>query len=290
MYYPPNFDRQRAIELGELVQQAYLQFQNYKQGLPWTITGGYELLCEVCYHVLLLKAEPTPEANLAQPDFTTIIEAEAISDKTLDKTLLGHDIPMGFVAQKDQNLYLVFRGTQNLREWGYDLNEKLSPYLLPEWGQVHDGFQKIYQRCRDSFLATLGQQKPDLALYITGHSLGAALSVLSLPDVAHGTGFQNPTLYNFGCPRVGDNTFVTAYNTLPGQKTFRVVNTSDLATSVPLPTPVPVIGGGYYSHVDTPVDFTLQANSVETNHAMATYLKALSTLKKQANKAKKAPQ
>ncbi|MBN2092180.1 hypothetical protein JW964_21350, partial [candidate division KSB1 bacterium] len=40
---------------------------------------------------------------------------------------------------------------------------------------------------------------------------------------------------------------------------------------------IPLAGlvGGYFSHIDTPVDFTSQNNDLEKNHNMKTYLIAL---------------
>ena len=106
--------------------------------------------------------------------------------------------------------------------------------------------------------------------------LGGALSLMALPDVVNSSPFKRPVLYNFGCPRVGDNDFVQAYNGLRGQKTFRVVNTSDLVTSIPLPIALPLVPSGNYSHVDTSVDFTFQGGDLGINHTMDTYIAALS--------------
>ena len=46
-------------------------------------------------------------------------------------------------------------------------------------------------------------------LYTTGHSLGAALAVVPTPDLLMKTGFENPVMYNFAGPRVGDTDFRT---------------------------------------------------------------------------------
>jgi predicted lipase len=193
-------------------------------------------------------------------------------------SLMGQQIPMGFVAQSvdKSEVFVVFRGTVAPEEWLFDINIKTQTYGQPNWGCVTDGFLRIYNRCRNSFLnnlTALAPSKPQL--YISGHSLGGALSVLALPDVIRSTPFKSPILYNFGCPRVGDNDFVTAYNALPSQQTFRVVNTSDLVTSIPLPIQLPLIPSGNYTHVDVPVDFTAQKNDLKLNHSMDTYIAAL---------------
>ena len=263
MYFPPNFDRNRAIELGNLVNQAHDQYECFKNKKPWQLRDGYIMVCEIKYWSLFGQGEEV------EP---TIIDHEL---HETNKDLLGKHIPMGFVARRDTNAYLVFRGTETVGEWISDFKAPLVPYFLPNWGKVHKGFHDVYNKCEKSFIDAIGGLDKSLNLFITGHSLGAALSVLALPEAVSKTSFKQPTLYNFGCPRVGDDTFVQGYNGLVLSKSFRVVNTSDPVTSVPPPAPLPVLGGAYYSHVDTPVDFTKQNGSIKGNHIMDTYLTAL---------------
>jgi hypothetical protein len=45
--------------------------------------------------------------------------------------------------------------------------------------------------------------------------------------------------------------------------------------SIPLPVPFLRFIGGYFTHVDTPVDFTIQKEDLEQNHVISTYLSAL---------------
>jgi hypothetical protein len=68
---------------------------------------------------------------------------------------------------------------------------------------------------------------------------------------------------------------VKAFNDAFASRSFRISNTSDIVTSVPLPAPIAGIVGGYFSHVDTPIDMTIQKNDLEKNHSMRTYLAAL---------------
>lgn len=270
MYYPPEFDRSRAHELSLLVKQAYQQFTAYKQGTTWTLEGNYTWVGEVTYHTLV-SFGVGDEADLTAVDKELLEEPVSFAPGSF----LGQDIPMGFVATRADVVYLIFRGTVTLREWLFDVNIKAQPYRLSQWGQVSDGFLKIYNRCRESVMSHLNSLEPDGQFFIAGHSLGGALSLLAMPDVVQATGFKRPHVYTFGGPRVGDNDFVQAYNALPGQQTFRVVNTSDVVTAIPLPVVMPLIPSGNYSHVDTPVDFTYQGNSLTLNHTIDTYVKAL---------------
>jgi triacylglycerol lipase len=124
-------------------------------------------------------------------------------------------------------------------------------------------------------LAGVKGPRPFLRLYVAGHSLGGALSTLAVPDVARETGFTRPIMYNFGSPRVGDEAFARFYNRSFARSTFRVFNTCDAAVSVPPPLPIPLVGGGFFTHVDTGVVFTSQKKDLDQNHCMDTYMAAL---------------
>jgi triacylglycerol lipase len=281
MYYPPNFDSKKAMELGNLVVEAYRQFEFYtnpeayvkKYGKAWKLPADYKLVTTIIYNrwQLGFAAEDATPTLVDEEIAEVEHEEAAVSFGVIED--LFKDYPMGFVAtSKDgKSAYLIFRGTVTKQEFLKDAKIELKPYISANWGYVALGFLEVYQACRESFIKTVKDLDENMDFYISGHSLGGALSVLSLPDVVKATKFKSPTLYNFGCPRVGDNTFVTAYNALPALKAFRVVNSSDLVPTLPPPAPI------YYSHVNTSVEFNVQKNDIGLNHSMDTYLAALGT-------------
>lgn len=285
MLYPPDFDSKKAIELGKLVIEAYRQFEFYtdhtayvkKYGKPWKLPTDYKLVETIVYNRWQLGFSAEETGPTLVDEEAAVVTAEAVvappdapvSFNPIED--LFKDYPMGFVAtSKDgKRAYLVFRGTVTKQEFLKDAKVALQPYISPNWGYVALGFLEVYMACRESFIKVLAGLDPTMEFYICGHSLGGALSVLALPDVAKATPFKTPTLYNYGCPRVGDNTFVTAFNALPS-KAFRVANSSDLVTTIPPPAPI------YYSHVSVPaVEFNVQKNDVGLNHSMDTYIAAL---------------
>jgi hypothetical protein len=275
MYTPPKFDRNRAVELCKLVDQAYHQFELFKQSSPFTLQGNYQFVTEISYHTVL-------SFDVGAEDNSTVIDREVealpVSFGLSLDSLIGKDIPMGFVVTQGKTAFLVFRGTVTPREWLFDAGIGLAPYTAGAGGYVSDGMLKIYNRCRESFMKTLAGLSPACdTLFVTGHSLGAALSVLALPDVVKSTPFKDAQVYNFACPRVGDKDFAQAYDALPKTKTYRVVNTSDLVPSLPLPVSVPLIPSGNYTHVGIPIDFTYQGGSLASNHATSIYINALNS-------------
>merc|ERR1712085_42796 len=74
---------------------------------------------------------------------------------------------------------------------------------------------------------------PDTELFVTGHSLGGALSVLCGIRLALKFPNKNVQVINFGCPKVGNAAFAKLVNTTPNLCVQRVVHKRDIITRVP---------------------------------------------------------
>ena len=264
MYFPRAFDIDRAVELAELVDQAYAQFEAFSKGEAWKLTGDYRLQQVV---------------NYTESSVRTGSATRTYFDLDLHGSRRGghapRDVPVGFTARRRDDVYLILRGTMTAREWIRDFRMGLVPYLLPRYGRVHDGFMHIYSMIRPTVQETLALVDHGKRLFIAGHSLGGALSTLALPDIGARMERKAIWLYTYGSPRVGDNGFAVAFNSDYRDRSFRILNTSDIVGSLPLPAPIMGIVGGYFSHIDTPVDFTTQTDDLEKNHLIKTYLSAL---------------
>jgi hypothetical protein len=264
MYFPPGFEIERAIELAELVTQAYAQFDAFRKEAPWNLAGEYSLVTELTYI-------PTARIAMGRAGFLSL-ESRGFH---LSGERAVRGVPIGFVAERHRDLFLVFRGTLTASEWIRSFNMDLVPYLLADHGRVHKGFLQSYMLFQDAIIESVEKGGHNRTVLVGGHSQGGALSTLAVPEI--GRRFPDRVLrfYSFGSPRVGDNDFVQGFNRGCLGRSFRVVNTSDIVGSIPLPAPIAGVLGGYFSHVDTPVDFTVQLDDLEKNHDMATYLAAL---------------
>jgi hypothetical protein len=229
---------------------------------------------------------------------------------------------------------IALRGTQSFMEWIDDLSAIPSSFLVGDnggnyyskasfypLGMVHGGFLKLYNAGTNGALpqklthdiawysytrpdgsisaqiATLATQlDSSLPLYITGHSLGAALAILCAMDF--GVNFSSSyaagqlRMYNLAGPRVAaglttfDNIgstpadFISAYTAVVNES-YLIVNAADLVPIVP-PSAITLSEdlSIAYGHVVTPpLSFLAQTGDIGGNHSCAgTYVPYLQQL------------
>jgi triacylglycerol lipase len=269
MYFPKGFSMDIAIELANLLVQAVNQLEAFKEGKPWTLPDSYTLLAELHYPTALVRMNRNGNKHPAQ-EIKSLPHAARRGNA---------QIPMGFIAKRKNNCFVILRGTITIREWIQNMQLNFVPYLLPNFGKVHAGLLDLYNSLRDEIRTVLLAAKQYNKVFISGHSSGGALATLALPDISNELDLDKIALYSFGCPRVGDNDFVEAFDRKFSERAFRIVNTSDVICSFPLPVPFAGFIGGYFSHVATPVDFTVQKNDLDKNHNIELYLEALKEAK-----------
>jgi predicted lipase len=187
---------------------------------------------------------------------------------------LNPDI-FGFIAASPDTVAVCFRGTETPEEWLKDFDFLHVPYeSVAGFGNVHRGFQLMYDTVRDSVRAGLEGGAARLRTLIVGHSLGGALSILCAPDLAiNDSSGAAPEVHTFACPRVAGpddpdifkSTFASKFDaTIP--TCIRIVNRWDIVPHLP-----PSVTA--YRHVGTGVEvdggFTLdlaRAHSLQLSY------------------------
>jgi triacylglycerol lipase len=143
-----------------------------------------------------------------------------------------------------EKVIVAFRGTQptQLQDWVTDAQAVLVPGPA---GMVHKGFRDalglVHRRVREAVSAF---QDRGQSLWVTGHSLGAALATLFVAMLRFEEDKPVFGLYTFGQPRTGDRGFARDFDADFKNLMFRVVNNSDVVTRVPP-------RAALYSHVGT---------------------------------------
>ncbi len=156
-----------------------------------------------------------------------------------------------FVSWNESCIIISFRGTEiksvtAVSEVLTDLNASMVDY--PGGGRVHQGFLAAIGEIwsgedgLEDFINQLCNEIPERALWITGHSLGAALAAIVFERIKGATG-----LYLYGSPRIGNSIFADLFT---NRTVYRVENMGDPIVRVP-----PETGNGKNSfrHIGVPV-------------------------------------
>ena len=167
------------------------------------------------------------------------------------------EVSIGLICQDQTgNAVIAIRGTEGTLEWIHDAEflQVPCPFLVGA-GHTEDGFTAMYESLRTgadagspsvvSALANLKFPRSVASMTICGHSLGGALATLLALDVAANTAFDNPAVYTYGSPRVGDSLFASTFDQVV-KNSYRVANRLDIVPTLPPPVD--------YDHVLNPVD------------------------------------
>ena len=177
-------------------------------------------LSDVRKYVLLDVAKNTPSGKVHS--FISNTESDVQVGITINKT--------------DKRICVVFRGSESIKDWFYDL--QINKHHLKDGIWVHSGFYKqLYENgVYDKILASVKQildEHPDFSLYVTGHSLGAALSTLC--GFMFSQEFKNQiTVVSFASPRVGDAEWKNAFEKQRNLIHYRITNDRDIVTAFPI--------------------------------------------------------
>lgn len=136
----------------------------------------------------------------------------------------------GFLVSNGEYAVLAFRGTEVTKRIDIRTDAKAFRASVFE-GRVHKGFGEAYKSIEIQVLKALPKVE-GLPLYITGHSLGAGLATIATRYLERDLELRNriAACYTFGSPRVGDREYDRKFKS----SIFRVVNTTDIVTVVPL--------------------------------------------------------
>lgn len=256
-----EFNLDLALELARLCLESYQALEDFQNGQTFALPAPYTLVKQ------FLTSEPYEGQNF------------------------GGEVPIAFVATSGSTVYVIFRGTVTITEWIADAKIAQVRYdFIDGPGLSEEGFTGVYRTLHADILATVQelQASGDYdTLYVSGHSLGAGLATLAAPVYAHESGFNDPVLYTFASPRVGNPVFADEVLDALVKTSWRIANTNDLVPQVP-PVETVVFENGkprtyFYEHVDTEYDLTFgkpvtgptDFSDIEDNHSLCNYYNTL---------------
>ena len=143
-----------------------------------------------------------------------IMDFNVFCPDVIFKVLDCHPKIMLFHYEKNSetNLFIICRGTQNISELYADFTISR---INTEFGQLHSGFYNTYNsRIKQNIIDYLEKIKVNcknkINIFISGHSLGAALSVLIgcdikdlIKSIMNDKEIGLVSMFNFSCPKIG---------------------------------------------------------------------------------------
>jgi predicted lipase len=146
------------------------------------------------------------------------------------------DLQVGItISDTNKRICVVFRGSESKSDWYYDLS--LFKVKLHDDVYVHGGFHKqlhnenMYESVNNELINVLADY-PEYEVYVTGHSLGGALSTLYGYELSK-TIRNNITVVSFASPRVGNTPFRREFDSRPNLTHYRITHNRDMVTAAP---------------------------------------------------------
>jgi hypothetical protein len=176
---------------------------------------------------------------------------ELLSDAELDDDGLRWRSTQALFARHGTLPFAVvaFRGTEDLSDGLVD-GDFLRKGFWIDWTytKVHSGFSEALDPVEPMLRRKLRELGDDVNVWVTGHSLGAALATLFVARLMD-TGDDDRVrgLYTFGSPRVGNGAFAEVFERLARERRIdlmRFHNRRDPVVHMP-----PRFGTSYYYHV-----------------------------------------
>jgi Lipase (class 3) len=145
-------------------------------------------------------------------------------------SILSQSDTRGIIVSKGEAVIIAFAGTDplNLLNWVSNF------YLGQPAADAHAGFLAAAAAVWPQVGAAIGmcmqERRP---LFVTGHSLGAAVALATVDRAQREKRLDEAQVYLFGAPRVGRADFVARYNPAFGATTYRLVHGRDIVPTIP---------------------------------------------------------
>ena len=223
------FSDRMAWMMSELSRLAYFPFEGDQQ---------VEQFLKVTESILANDKQYKMVETAAKKLLTGHGIGHSAAEKIFTQILADHEFELvglfneqdtqGFVAKRNNQAFLVYRGTESFGDMKADINARLvDAELNGIKAQVHAGFWQQFTDAHER-VGELLAKVHGMQLFIGGHSLGGALANLATKFYASDT---SGCTYTFGAPAVAAPSFQDDIKT----PIYRIVNARDPVPLLPNP-------------------------------------------------------
>lgn len=146
-----------------------------------------------------------------------------------DVTQYAQENIQWFAARNASDLWIVFRGTDEVADWVDNLNVGKT---VAGQGYVHKGFSDALDTVWWSVMDEIHAHETR-HLHFVGHSLGGALAAIAASRCLFSPADNHVHLWTFGQPRCGDKTWADWMDERFGQRYTRLFNAGDIVPHLP---------------------------------------------------------
>ncbi len=158
-------------------------------------------------------------------------------DNTLEYIVENHGVRalIGYNTRYN-NIFVAFRGSENILNWVDNIQiVQISPYYNNTI-KVDKGFYKAYEYLKNELInkiKKITQKYNTKNIFLTGHSLGAAIATLLSYDILNYYDYLHLShLITFGSPRVGNKYFVESFKKF-NLNHYRITHNNDIVPHLP---------------------------------------------------------
>jgi triacylglycerol lipase len=212
-------------------------------------------LFSVCENLHFLKKNDQGEIEVP--------EGFDIAHRMTTKNILGIEkmvLAYTFISEEKDRMIIVFPGASHVENFDYSFKvAQVSVDNLENTDSeclAHGGMVSLYNAIKPWVRSKIDECELK-EIYITGHSMGAALSTLCAIDLAK----LHPIHYSFGSPRVGNAQFARVFNEKV-KRSFRIHNENDPITQFPLSS----FQGTIYQHCGKSINSDINLRTLKKNH------------------------
>lgn len=207
-------------------------FKNQPNSIQWTNAYILCLASKLSYYGKAKNENILKSWGFTKASFLTKKDKKHLIDSQLS------------VSSNDEIVLVTFRGTEpkNIKDWITDLKFRQKKRAV-FGGKIHRGFAAGLDLVWSELSEQLKlHEAVNKTIWLTGHSLGAALATLASQRLNLSNNYNIGALYTYGSPRVGDPEFVKNFKV----PVYRFENNNDI---VPKIIPKTLLDKYEYRHV-----------------------------------------
>ncbi|CCU55513.1 lipase [Adoxophyes honmai entomopoxvirus 'L'] len=180
---------------------------------------------------------------------------------------------MKLILDKNNNLWIVTRGTLTYNEFEHDL--RISQIKIHNsFMKCHKGFSEIYKEIQKSLFDLLDTLNPNKILCL-GHSLGGGILTIAAYDIFNLLKDKDIVIYTTGTPRICNKEF---NNNCKDYNIYKIENLSDAYINA-IPPVLPFYDNISYYKIGKILYFDDNYENIIINHKLEIYFKNIDNLK-----------